>query len=52
MKNVIAYLFSVALLSAFTSCFGGMPTTMESFWFGFGVCSVFWGGMLAPVLPK
>jgi hypothetical protein len=50
MKNVLAYLFAVVLLSALTSVFSTLPQSWEQFFWGFGVCSLFWGGMLAPVL--
>ena len=50
MKNVITYLFAVALLSAFTSVFATTPQSWDEFFLGFGVMSLFWGGMLAPVL--
>jgi hypothetical protein len=50
MKNIITYLFAVALLSAFTSVFATTPQSWGEFFLGFGVMSLFWGGMLAPVL--
>ena len=50
MKKVITYLFAVALLSAFTSVFATTPQSWDEFFFGFGIMSLFWCGMLAPVL--
>ena len=50
MKRIGLYLFMVILLSSFTSVFGIMPNSWNDFLLGFGICFLFWSGMLAPIL--
>lgn len=48
MKKNLFVLSVIVFLSALTSAFGGMPTTWNSFFMGFGICFGFWFCMLAP----
>jgi len=46
-KTVLSYLGIVAFLAAFTTLLSGYHNVMT-----FGVMSLFWGGMLAPLLSE
>jgi hypothetical protein len=47
MKRNLFTLLVIIMLSAFTSAFGGMPSTWNAFFMGFGICFTFWFCMLA-----
>jgi hypothetical protein len=48
MKKNLFVLLVIIMLSAFTSAVGGMPTTWNHFFMGFGMVFVFWFCMFAP----
>jgi hypothetical protein len=48
MKKNLFVLIVIIMLSAFTSALGGMPSTWNAFFMGFGLCFAFWFCMLAP----
>jgi hypothetical protein len=48
MKKNLFVLLVIIMLSAFTSAVGGMPTTWNNFFMGFGMFFVFWFCMFAP----
>jgi hypothetical protein len=52
MKDVLNYLFAVLIMGIITACFMTFPTSWEEFSFGLLFSSVFWLGMLAPMLTK
>jgi hypothetical protein len=51
MKN-LKVLLVVLGLGAFTACFTTFPNTWEEFFFGFAICSLFWGLMFAPAFGE
>lgn len=48
MKKNLFVLLVIVMLSALTSALGGMPSTWNAFFMGFGICFAFWFCMLAP----
>ena len=48
MKNNLFVLIGIVMLSTLTSALGGMPSTWNEFFMGFGICFAFWFCMLAP----
>jgi len=53
MKSMLfIYFLSVILLAVFTTAFGVMPTTPMDWYCGFVFSSLFWMGMLAPMIPN
>jgi hypothetical protein len=48
MRKNLFVLLVLIMFSAFTSAFGGMPTTWNQFFAGFGISFVFWFCMFAP----
>jgi hypothetical protein len=47
LKTILSYLGIVAFLAAFTTLLSGYHDLLC-----FGVMSIFWGGMLAPLLSE
>lgn len=48
MKTKIKIWIAIIFLSVFTTIFGGAPNNVNEFIYGFGLCLLFWGAMLAP----
>jgi hypothetical protein len=48
MRKNLFVLLVLIMFSAFTSVFGGMPTTWNAFFAGFGISFVFWFCMFVP----
>jgi len=46
------YFLSVILLAVFTTAFGVMPTNFNDWYTGLVFSSLFWMGMLAPMIPS
>jgi hypothetical protein len=53
MKRLAPYFYTVFILSLFTTVMGGGLTwTWKEFLMAFGVTTLFWLGMLAPLIPS